>query len=117
MSNKGHVHLPCLVLDVTGCTDWPVIPGKVGSIFDAPVRIPLDQRSTVLQPDLATAEAEAKRLNREHPDRLFVVFQANLMMQTVELPTHTTIGGRVVKAEKVCMVTELLLNDWDEIPF
>lgn len=117
MSTQSLAQLPCLVLDVTDCTNWPGIAGRVGSAGDIPVRIPLDQRATVLQPNLATAEAEAKRLTREHPDRLYVVFSAHLMARTVELPTHTTIGGRIVKAEKVCKVTELLPHDWDEVPF
>jgi hypothetical protein len=90
---------PCLIVDVTGVDDWTSVRGR-------PV-MPLDKRPTVLQPSRSAAELEAKRLAGEHPGHRFAVFEACIVSTTVTVPSHITLGGRVVAERQVPHLIEI----------
>lgn len=93
---------PCLILEWSEADQWPGLFGAVSSVLAAkPLRVPDARRPAVLQPNREIAEREAKRLAERHPGRHFAVFEAQMVATTVEIPTHTTVGGKVWASRKV----------------
>lgn len=81
-------HSECVVLDVTDSDQWSQPYGGL--------LIPVHKRSTVVQPDRETAEREAVRLAQAHPGHHFAVFALLGIVESKEIPTHTTLGGTVM---------------------
>lgn len=108
---------PCLILEWTDAADWPNpwTGEPVNSMQRQPVTIPVLRRPTVLQPDRETAEAEAKRLARAHPDRLFAVFEAAAVAKVVSVPSHITVAGEVFAQRTSAVLLDL--DNEAEIPF
>jgi len=79
---------PCLILEVSGADQWEPFRGCR--------RIDPAIRPTVLHPSREWAEAEALRLTKAHPGRLFAVFEAVTAGHAVKVPSHITLGGKVV---------------------
>lgn len=95
-----------LIVDMAESDTWAP---HYGSRVIAP-----NKRPTVLQPSRLIAEEEAKRLQRAHPDGMFVVFEAVLVSRSATVPTHVTLAGKVVSERRVAVVAEI--TD-DDIPF
>lgn len=76
-------------------------------------RIPSECRPTVVHRDRATAEAEALRLQKEHPEGPFVVFTATHVTAAINAPTHSTLGGQTFGAQTFAVLCEV----GDGIPF
>lgn len=92
----------CVIIDVTDADEWEA--RTLGYYLQAerptlPV-IPEDKRSTVMQPDRATAEREAASLCRRHPGRRFAVLEVVGVVQAREVPTHVSLSGRVLAIER-----------------
>lgn len=79
----------CLIVDVTDLDDYP-------DHFGGGHCLPLRWRPTVVQAGRATADREALRLAKAHPDRRFFVFEAVAAGLTIKVPTHVSISGRVL---------------------
>lgn len=97
---------PCLVLEVSTVDSWEPFRGCR--------RIPLEGRPTVLHPSREIAEQEAVRLNAANPDRMFAVFEAATAARSVKVPTHITLGGKVIAERSMPQLVEL--GEFD-IPF
>lgn len=74
-------------------------------------RIPAEDRSTILHPSRAIAEAEALRLQRAHPKGFFVIFTAIAATQLVEAATHVNLAGHVLRTESHARLVSV-----DEVP-
>jgi hypothetical protein len=74
---------PCLILEWSDASDWSgLFTGNPQNALRAePLRIPGARRPAILQPDRATAEAEAKRLAHAHPGKRFAVFEAHVVSE------------------------------------
>ena len=106
-----------MILEVSDEPHWPVHPPALCPA-GRPRLIPVNRRPTVLQPDRVTAERECLRLAREHPGARFVVFEAVAAGVTVKVPTHTTLGGKVVAERGMPTLVQFKSDDDpDEIPF
>ena len=105
---------PCLILEWSDAwSEWPgLFSGQVQKA--EPLRIPVERRPAILQPDRETAEAEAKRLAAQHPGKHFAVFGAQVVGITVDVPSHITVSGKVWQTHRVPAV---LAIDDSEIPF
>ena len=104
-----------MILEVSEAENWQ--PGAPLAMDGGGTRvIPPVRRPTVLQPDRETAEREALRLARVHPGARFVVFEAVAAGITVKVPTHTTLGGKVVAEGDVPTLVHFKDED-DGIPF
>lgn len=99
----------CVIIEVEGAGDWPATPHG-GEI----VRIPVDRRPSVLQPDRPTADAEAVRLAAAFPGRRYVVFEAVAAGVTIKVPTHITLGGHVVSERNGAKLVAIVD---DKVPF
>jgi hypothetical protein len=91
---------PCLIVDVTDVDKWSVAHhgGK---------EIPIGKRPSALIPSRAHAETEAKRLASASPGRRFAIFEACLLVTTVKVPTHITVGGAVVAEREMAHLVEI----------
>lgn len=98
---------PCLIVDVTDVESWRSHPGGGDVIPDL-------RRPTVLQPDRGAAEAEGKRLAARFPDRSFAIFEACLLAKSIKVPTHITLGGKVVQERLQPQLVEI---NADQPPF
>ena len=67
-------------------------------------RIPPDRQPTVVHRSRTTAEAEALRLQKAHPDGRFVVFEATRVTTTLTAPTHMTLGGQALGEQRVAVL-------------
>ncbi len=106
----------CLLLEVTQVQDWPERFKPFGRpLDDAPRGIPAERRPAVLQPDRDTAEREALRLATAHPGKRFAIFECNALATTVQIPSHTTVGGQVFQHRTTAVL--LAVGASDEIPF
>lgn len=110
--------MPCLIVECSEAETWPSLftgePPRAG--FVGPVRIPQARQPAILQPNMETAEAEAKRLaSRKGSGRVFVIFQAVAAARLVTVPTHTTLGGKATGEQLVAKVLDL--GEDDGIPF
>lgn len=76
-------------------------------------RIPADRRPTVLHRSRNTAESEAMRLQKAHPNGQFVVFKATHVTAAVKAPTHRTLGGEAFGEQVFAVLCEV----GDEVPF
>lgn len=101
--------MPCLVVDMTGYE-------KFDSHFSGGSRIPARQAPTVLHASREVAEKEALRLAARFPGRGFVVLEATVVAQTCKVPTHVTLGGKVVAEQDRAMLIDLA-DDPDALPF
>lgn len=109
---------PCLIVDCTEAHEWPGMwSAEVMQRLknNEPQRVPVERRPTMLQPDRATAEAEAQRLARAHPTRRFVIFEAAAAAVTVKVPTHTTVSGQPWGERTVAVLLDI--GEDDGIPF
>jgi hypothetical protein len=108
-----------MILEVSDSGDWVTHPiGMMPGDRERPRTIPPHRRPTVLQPDVETAERECLRLAREHPGARFVVFKAVSAGITAKVPSHTTLGGKVVAEKDVATLVQFSADeDPDEIPF
>ena len=88
---------PCLILEWSDAINWTTLIGEVRRIPGQP---------TMLQPDRATAEAEAQRLASRHPDKRFAIFEACVEARTTEVPSHVTVGGEVWMTRRVPVLVE-----------
>ena len=79
---------PCVILEMSSCEHWQP---RHGCRIIPPIRQP-----SMLHPSREVAEAEALKLSAAHPGRCFVVVEASVAATTVEVPTHITLGGKVV---------------------
>ena len=84
-------HSESVILDVTEYDTW-------SKHFGGGVVAPLVKRPSVVQPDRESAEREAVRLAQAHPGHRFAVFTLVGIVQTKEVPTHITLGGKTVAA-------------------
>lgn len=109
---------PCMIVEVSDANDWgaafPPDRGAVQVFGLRPVAIPNERRPSVLQPNRQVAEEEAKRLAERHPGRRFMVFEARSAGVAVDVPSHTTVSGKVFLSRKMAVVVDL---DDDEVPF
>lgn len=90
---------PCLVLEVSTVDSWEPFRGCR--------RLPLEGRPTVLHPSREVAQQEALRLSAAHPGRVFAVFEAATAARSVKVPTHITLGGKVVAERFMPSLVEL----------
>lgn len=109
---------PCLIVECTEAHQWPglfsdIAGGRLAQ--PEPLRIPTERRPGMLQPDRATAEAEAKRLAQQHPDKRFVIFEAAAAATTVRVPTHTTVSGQPWGERTVPVLLDI--GEDDGVPF
>jgi len=81
-------HSESMVVDVTAFDQWP-------THFSATEMAP-GKRPTVIQPDRDTAEREAVRLANANPGHRFAVFTVVGVVETTTVPTHITLGGKVI---------------------
>ena len=81
------------------------------------LRIPMEQRPTVLQTTEVVALAELERLSLDHPAGEFVLFRAASKALRVSVPTHVTLGGRVVSSRPSVQILPIVDGDADEVPF
>lgn len=97
----------CLVLDVTGSDAWR-------NFYRAQEckRIPADRLSTIMHPDRATAEAEALRLQKQFPNRQYMVFEAVTATISVKVPTHVSLTGTVLVEGLMASIVHLA-----DVPF
>ena len=102
-------HMPCLVVDVTDFEHFE-------SHLAGGAMLPANRRPTVLQRSREAAEAEAKRLAGRFPGRVFLVLEAQVLATTIKVPTHITLGGKVV-AESARPALVDLADDPDALPF
>lgn len=94
-------NLPCLILDVTDCENWP--KHHAGGSF-----IPAGRAPSVLQTTRDVAEQEALRLAGRHPGHSFVVLEARVVATAVKVPTHVTVGGTVFAARQMPMLMDVI---------
>lgn len=108
---------PCLILEWTDAAGWNNhwTGEPVASLHRQPVVIPPVRRPTVLQPDRETAEGEAKRLAKAHPDKLFAVFEAAAVAKIVSVPSHITVAGQVFAQRTSAVLLDL--DNEAQIPF
>lgn len=92
-------HSECVVVDVTDFDQWPTHYGSTV--------IAVGKRPTVIQPDRETAEREAVRLAQANPGHRFAVFTFAGVVETTTVPTHITLGGKVVSTTTKPVWTEL----------
>lgn len=103
-----------LIVDLTEVEQLP--PLFSTQHVSGPKVIPDRRRPSVLQPDLETAEQEALRLARSHPERRFVVFQAVQVATTVKVASHVTLGGKTVYETQAARLMKVVDSD-EEVPF
>ena len=101
--------MPCMVVDLTGVEKWD-------SHFSGGARVPARQVPTVLHSSREVAEKEALRLAARFPGRGFVVLEATVVAATCKVPTHVTLGGKVVAEQDRAMLIDLA-DDPDALPF
>lgn len=101
--------VPCVVVDVTDFDTMTAAPVGGG--------VQLGKKSpTVLQPSRDVAEREALRLAARNPGRHFLVLEACIVARAVKVPTHITLGGKVV-AESLRPSLIALADDPNALPF
>lgn len=99
----------CLIIETSDSENWP------STWFSSRLReLPSNRRPTILQPDRKTADAEAMRLARQHPGKVFAVFEARAVARCVEVPQHVTLGGEVVGRSMMPVLSDI---DPSERPF
>lgn len=99
----------CVIIELSDSEAWPPRHGcKV---------IPPGKGPTILHPSREIAEAEAVRLVDANPARRFVVFEAVAAGITVRVPTHVTLGGKVVAERSGAELVRIDDDEDDGIPF
>lgn len=101
--------MPCLVVDMTGVEKWD-------THHSGGARVPARQQPTVLHSSREIAEREALRLAARFPGRGFVVLEATVLAATCKVPTHITLGGKVVAEQNRALLIDLA-DDPDALPF
>jgi hypothetical protein len=99
---------PSLILEISDAERW--LP------FRGCRRIADFSRPSVLHPSRAVAEAEALRLSAAHLDRTFAVFEMAVAATSVKVPTHITLGGKVLAERHISSLVEVG-EAYDLIPF
>ena len=106
---------PCVIIEWSESDTWPsLFTHQPNGLNRDPVHIPEARRPTMLQPDRATAEAEAQRLAMKYPAKRFTIFEAAVLATTATIPSHITVKGEVWATR---VVPVLLAIDDDTIPF
>lgn len=101
--------MPCLIVNLAGVEKWD-------THHSGGARLPVRQVPTVLHSSSDVAEAEALRLAARFPGHGFVVFKATVVASTCKVPTHVTLGGKVVAEQDRAMLIDLA-DDPDALPF
>lgn len=97
----------CVILAVDRRSQWrPAMGGGK--------HIPSGKLSTVLQPSRPVAEQEALRLAKQNPGVDFLVLEAVAIAKHQRVPTHVTIGGKVVVDEPGAVLAAIAE---DNVPF
>lgn len=105
-----------MILEVSETHDWEAHPRNAIEGARSLV-IPPNRRPTVLQANREVAERECVRLAGLHPGSRFMVFEAVAVGITTKVPTHTTLGGKVVAERSFPTLVHIKDDDTDEIPF
>ncbi len=106
---------PCLILEWTGAAAWPALDHLPQLAGGRPqMKIPPGCLYGALQPNRASAEAEAKRLAAAYPDRQFAVFAACSVAQMVVVPSSITRDGETWGQRNIPVV---LAMDDSQIPY
>ena len=95
-------------LDVTEHDQWAPFRGCH--------RIPKDCRPTVLHQSRDVAEQEALRFVFVYFERMFGSLEVVTATRTVKVPTHVTLGGRVL-AERILVLLMQVGDGRDDVPF
>jgi hypothetical protein len=93
-----------LILDITTEGAWPKIPQAPAELHQllAPVRIPHEDRPTVLQRGTRKeAETEIVRLLQQSPGRTYALFECIGSAHTEVVPWAVTGAGAVVEEVRV----------------
>lgn len=110
---------PCLIVECSDADTWPGLKSRMpgGSVQNPtePLQVPPQHRPSAMQADIDTAEAEAQRLARAHPGKVFVIFKAVAAAKTTKVPTHTTLGGKTTGEQQVAVLLDI--GEDDGIPF
>lgn len=99
---------PCLILEISDAENWQPFRGCR--------RIAAGRQPSVLHPSREIAEAEALRLSAASPGRTFAIFELSGAATSVKVPTHITLGGKVVAERDMPSLVEVGEFD-DLIPF
>lgn len=105
-----------MILEVSETHDWETHPFASMDGARALV-IPPNRRPSVLQANRESAERECVRLAAAHAGARFMVFEAVAVGLTAKVPTHTTLGGKVVAERSFATLVHIKEDDSDEIPF
>ena len=97
---------PCLILDIATAEYWEPVHGCR--------RIPPSGQPTILHPSREVAESEALRLAGANPGRRFAVFELATAATTIQVPTHVSITGKVLRDRPMAQLMEV---NTPEIPF
>lgn len=102
-----------VIIEMEDAHNWPPMPGEG---LSGPQVIPERQRPTIPQPNAEVAERECRRLAEANPGRRFVVFAPVFAGITVQVPSHTTLSGKVVGERALATVVHFREEDHD-LPF
>lgn len=97
---------PCMILDIAGADDWQPFHGC--RLIEG------GNNPTVLHPSREVAEEEALRLAARYPDRRFAIFELVAAATTSKIPTHFTLGGKVLGERAFAQMVEI---SEDDVPF
>lgn len=98
---------PCLILEWSDSANW-------ASLVATTRRIPEGAQPKMLQPDRATAEAEAERLALRFPTKRFAVFEAAVEARVTTVPSHINLQGEVWASRQVAVLVDI---DDEQVPF
>ena len=94
-----------VIIEMSKAGEWIGLHGR---------NIPEDKRPTVLQLNRKVAWDEALRLSKAHPDKIFVVFSAAFVAQSIDVPTHCNLDGKPMQFAKEARILQL---SEDDVPF
>jgi hypothetical protein len=95
-----------VIIDMGESHQWDLRFREHGRVF-GPQLIPAGKRPTILQCARDTAEAEALRLQRAHPEGRFVIFTATHVSVLIDAPTHVNLAGEPLRIERVARLASI----------